>query len=471
MFWQQNLEWLAARLRGHDLPLRVCLWDGRSVDLGRTPNVVMRVNDPTGLRDLLRARLDVLGRAYVEGRLDVDGDLAEVIEVAAGLERHAAGEAWWLGRLVGAVRHTRAMDAEAIAYHYDVSNQFYRHWLDERMVYSCAYFEDERDSLEEAQLRKIDYVLRKIRLREGDRLLDIGCGWGALILRAAQVYGARATGITLSKNQYELAQERITAAGLGDRCRVLLADFRDVVGSYDRITSIGMFEHVGLKNLRSYFAKVQALLADGGVAMNHGITSTDPDSTPPSRRDSFIARYVFPHGELPHIGLALREMCAAGLEPVDVESLRRHYAVTLRHWAQRFEAAAGRIRAEVGEKHYRIWRIYLAGCAYAFDHNWTTVHQVLAVKAGGPGANPLPRTRDYMYGLPEWFAGDHEMPARASGPAATASRPRGIVEDPDVGLGAKHEQEDRYSFTEILKTDRGRDDGSGGARFRQRPAA
>lgn len=398
MFWPTRVESLAQRLRAHDIPLRIALWDGRSFDLGRNPAVTIRAPSPAGLRHLVRPSLDALGKAYVEGRLEVEGEVARVIEVVARLAHHTIRPTGRFGPLVRRALHTRKRDAEAVSYHYDLSNRFYSLWLDPNMVYSCGYFRTPEDSLEDAQTQKIDHILRKIRLRPGDRLLDIGCGWGALILRAAARYGAVATGITLSRKQWELARERIAAAGLADRCQVLLADYRDMGGSFDRITSVGMFEHVGLNNLPLYFKKVRDLLADGGVAMNHGITATDPDSGQVALgAGEFIERYVFPMGELPHISLALREMCAAGLEPVDVENLRPHYARTLRHWSRRFEAAADAIRAEVGEKPYRIWRMYLAGCAYAFEHNWTSIHQILAVKAGGPGANPLPATRDYMY--------------------------------------------------------------------------
>ena len=290
------------------------------------------------------------------------------------------------------------MDAAAIAYHYDVSNEFYSLWLDRNMVYSCAYFGDGSETLDAAQERKIDHILAKLRLRPGDTLLDIGCGWGALILRAAEKYGVKALGITLSRNQFELAKERIAQARFADRCEVRIEDYRDVAGRFDRITSVGMFEHVGLKNLRGYFARIRELLADDGVALNHGITSTDPDSAEsPFGGGDFIERYVFPHGELPHISLVLREMCAAGLEPVDVESLRRHYALTLEHWAERFEAAGAQLKAIAGEKRWRIWRLYLAGCAYGFAHHWVSVHQTLAVKARMGCDLPLPLTRDYMY--------------------------------------------------------------------------
>jgi cyclopropane-fatty-acyl-phospholipid synthase len=294
------------------------------------------------------------------------------------------------------IRHTRKVDAEAIAYHYDVSNEFYGLWLDRNMVYSCGYFRSTEDSLEAAQIQKIDHILTKLRVQPGDRLLDVGCGWGALVMRAAQKFGAKPVGITLSKNQYELARERIAAVDLADRCEVRIEDYRDVTGSFDRITSVGMFEHVGLKNLRGYFTKMRELLADNGAIMNHGITSTDPDSADSAfGGGDFIEQYVFPHGELPHVSLALKEMCAAGLEPVDVENLRRHYARTLTHWAERFEAADERLKAIAGEKRWRIWRVYLAGCAHGFAHNRVALHQILAVKAG---ADVLPLTRDYMYG-------------------------------------------------------------------------
>jgi len=265
------------------------------------------------------------------------------------------------------------------------------------MVYSCAYFRSPQDSLDDAQMQKIDHILVKLRVKPGDRLLDIGCGWGALITRAAQKFGAKPVGITLSRNQYDLARERIAAAGLADRCEVRLEDYRDLSGKFDRIASVGMFEHVGLKNLRAYFSKIRDLLEDGGTVMNHGITAGDPDSAEsPLGASDYIERYVFPHGELPHISRTLYEMCAAGLEPVDVENLRRHYALTLAHWCERFEAHGQQLREIAGDKRWRIWRMYLAGCAYGFANEWMALHQILAVK-GASGGSVLPLTRDYMY--------------------------------------------------------------------------
>jgi cyclopropane-fatty-acyl-phospholipid synthase len=395
MFWQSHLEKFATRLRRHDIPAILRLWNGTEVALGTAPIVTLRIRNLTALRHLLDPSLASLGRAYVEGDIDVEGRTADVVDVAARLAEYGPQAGKGLRRSVRMVRHTREIDASAIAYHYDVSNEFYAHWLDAQMVYSCAYFRTPEDSLETAQVQKIDHVLRKLRVRPGDRLLDVGCGWGALAIRAAERFGARALGITLSRNQYEYARERISAAGLGGHCEVQLEDYRDVAGKYDRIASIGMFEHVGLKNLRGYFTRINELLADYGTFLNHGITSTDPDSAEtPWGGGEFIERYVFPHGELPHIGLALKEMSAGGLEPVDVESLRRHYALTLQHWARRFEEAGEELAVIAGDKRYRIWRVFLAASADGFANHRMSLYQVLAVKAG---AGVLPLTRDYMY--------------------------------------------------------------------------
>ncbi len=395
MFWQRRLDDFIARMGRHDLPLRLRLWNGREAALGPAPRVTFEIKSVSALRRLLRPSLASLGQAYVDGLIDIEGTIDDVVSVAARLSAHAGRRMRHAARIV---RHTRDIDAEAIAYHYDVSNDFYRLWLDERMVYSCAYFRREDDSLEQAQLQKLDHILAKLHLAPGQRLLDIGCGWGALVLRAAQQYGVRAVGITLSRNQFELARSRVADAGLQEQVDIRLQDYRDVAERFDRIVSIGMFEHVGLKSLRGYFARTRQLLADDGLCLNHGITSTDPDSAEsPFGGGEFIERYVFPHGELPHVGFLLREMTAAGLEATDVENLRRHYALTALHWSRRFEQNGIRLRELAGEKRYRIWRAYLAGCAYGFEHNWIALHQVLAVKAGSHGAYPLPLTRDYMY--------------------------------------------------------------------------
>ncbi|HEX5612862.1 MAG TPA: cyclopropane-fatty-acyl-phospholipid synthase family protein [Burkholderiales bacterium] len=390
---------LAELRKKASLPLAIELWNGKRFALSDHPSVTLRVSGASVLRELDSADLGKLGEAYVEGRIDVEGPIDEALRAAEMLALHS-GRGRESRKRFFPNAHTRKRDAEAIRYHYDVSNDFYALWLDRRMVYSCAYFQTGYESLEQAQEDKLDHICRKLRLSAGERFLDIGCGWGALAMHAADRYGVHATGITLSENQHALATERIRAAGLQDRCKVLLRDYRDVAGEgvFDKIASVGMFEHVGLKNLPVYFSTIRRLLADGGIAMNHGITSVDPESRAVGLGAAdFIEKYVFPHGELPHLSLVVKEMGAAGLEVMDVETLRLHYAKTLAHWSQRLETNLDAARASAGEKRLRIWRIYLAGCAHAFERNWVTIQQVVATKSDNPAHNPLPWTREYMY--------------------------------------------------------------------------
>ncbi len=379
MLFESRIERKLSELQSSGrLPLAIELWNGhRFAPAGRS-SVTLRVPRTSALKRLVDADLAGLGEAYVEGDVDVEGPIDEAFRAAEKLVR-----GWGKsprGRLPRLSPHYKARDREAIQYHYDVSNDFYRLWLDRRMVYSCAYFKTGEESIDIAQEQKLDHICRKLRLGPGDRFLDIGCGWGALIVHAAQKYGVEATGITLSENQHAVAAERIRAAGLEGRCRVLLRDYREMEGdgAFDKIASVGMFEHVGLKNLPVYFAAVQRLLADGGIVMNHGITSVDPESREVGLgAGEFVEKYVFPHGELPHLSLVLREMAGAKLEVMDVETLRLHYARTLAHWSRRLEANLDAARANAGEKRTRIWRLYLAGCAHAFERSWVSIHQVL----------------------------------------------------------------------------------------------
>ena len=378
-------------------PIRVVLWDGREVALSPEPRVTLRVNDPRAAAALARPTMLSLAEAYIDGRADVEGDVREAIRSAEALTR-ARDHSIFGAR--DRARHTKREDREAIQHHYDVSNDFYALWLDPRMVYSCAYFRGEGDTLEQAQLQKLDHICTKLRLRPGEKFLDVGCGWGALVLHAAGKYGVDATGITLSENQFRLATERIRAAGLQDRCRVLLQDYRDHPGEgfYDKVASVGMFEHVGLNNLPTYFASVSRLLRERGLFLNHGITSSDVENRAVGLgAGEFIGRYVFPKGELPHLHRVVHDMSVQDFEVHDVESLRMHYARTLGLWSDNFERRYPDAVAASSERTARIWRIYLAGCAHAFEQRWISIYQVLASKQRKPGPTELPLTRDWMY--------------------------------------------------------------------------
>ena len=403
MFWEKKLaQWVEEVRNKANLPARLVLWSGQQYDFGHfaAPQVTLKVNSASALPLLLEPSLDNLGEAYVKGKIDIEGKLADIISISYSLARSTVTSASKLARVRRYFTHSKSTDRKAVQYHYDVSNEFYQLWLDENMLYSCAYFENGDEDLATAQLKKIDHILTKIQLKEGQTLLDIGCGWGALVLRAAQKFGARCVGVTLSQNQFDLATARVKAAGLDDRIEIRLQDYRDIHGQFDRITSVGMFEHVGRKHLPGYFRKVHDLLADDGVAMNHGITSSDADSGETALGGGeFIDRYVFPDGELPHIGLALEAAQRGGLEAVDVESLRRHYAHTLDIWAENFEARAEEAKKLVDDEKFRIWRVYLAGCAYAFEHDDVSIFQIVCRKAGR-SAKTLPWSRRYMYEKP-----------------------------------------------------------------------
>jgi cyclopropane-fatty-acyl-phospholipid synthase len=293
---------------------------------------------------------------------------------------------------------TRARDAQAIAHHYDVSNEFYALFLDPLMVYTCAYYRDPDGSLEQAQADKLELVCRKLRLAPGQSLLDIGCGWGSLAIWAAQHHGARAHGVTLSRAQADYAAARIAALGLADRCRVEYLDFRDLPDSnrYDKIAAVGVIEHVGIPNYPAFFARVHAMLEDGGLYLNHGITHSF--HWRPTSHTEFLTRYVFPNGDLAGLTETMVEMERARFEILDVECLRQHYARTCRHWVERLQARADEARALVGERTYRTWLLYLTCSVVAFETSSIGLYQVLMQKHGDRTRGDAPQTRESLYG-------------------------------------------------------------------------
>jgi cyclopropane-fatty-acyl-phospholipid synthase len=391
---------IASRYGGRNLPVAVVLPDGARVPLSPRPELDIIARSFAGLKALASPAMGALARAYVRNDVDFTGSARRALAIAESMVGDIAHGRDSAGAWLRHVLHQRRSNRANIAHHYDVSNAFYRLFLDERLVYSCAYFRTPEDSLDTAQANKLDHICRKLRLAPGDRFLDIGCGWGALILWAAEKYGVDATGITLSRNQFEHVKGEIAARGLGDRVRVELRDYQDLPDEerYDKIASVGMFEHVGVKRFPRYFGKIWRLLKPGGFVLNHGITHNWLGmGALGSGMGDFVEEYVFPGGELTHVSRVMEGMAAQGLEVIDAEGLREHYARTLWHWVERLEANADVARAEVGEERFRVWRIYMAGSAHGFDRGWMSLWQLLGGKPLADGRLPHPLTRAYMY--------------------------------------------------------------------------
>lgn len=368
-----------------------------SLSQGHAFEIVARGEDAK--RWMARGDAYSAGLAYVKGLIDVQGDLIEAVRFQLA---HAG--ATWRRQLLDAVcrwtpwrltqrRAGRASAARNIRFHYDRSNEFYRQFLDSRLVYSCAYFKEPGDSLDQAQLSKLDHICRKLRIQNGDRFLDIGCGWGALVIHAAQCYGAIASGCTLSIRQAEHAAEQVRQARLAAAVAIHEMDYRDVTGEFDKIASVGMFEHVGASQLETYFCKVYSLLAPDGLFLNHGITR--PASVQTDASSMFIARKVFPGGQIVRLEDVVQAAERAGFEVADIENLRRHYALTCRAWVERLGAHRNACLQAVDEETWRTWKLYLAGSAVAFEDGDLGLHQVLLSKKGASRAYPM--TRDYMY--------------------------------------------------------------------------
>ena len=400
---------------GPDLPIAVRAYDGSRLGPIDAPATLL-VRSPAAFQRMLTAPGELgLGRAYVGGELDVEGDPYAALHALRERipDLRAFGPRRWaeVARLAGSSfvrtrfrtlpippeearlrgrRHSKGRDGAAIAHHYDVSNAFYRIVLGPSMTYSCAVWERPDVPLEEAQTAKYELVCRKLALKEGMRLLDVGCGWGGMVMHAAARHGVRAVGVTVSRPQAEWAEKAVADAGLADRVEIRYQDYRDVRdGPFDAISSIGMFEHVGLSQLAVYFDRIRRLLRPGGRLLNHGIARPPNSGRTRFRRGSFIDRYVFPDGELHEIGSVVSAIQRSGLEVRHVEGLREHYALTLRAWVRNLEASWDDAVAEVGAARARIWRLYMAASALNFEAGRTQVHQVLAVKLDG-GRSGLP---------------------------------------------------------------------------------
>jgi cyclopropane-fatty-acyl-phospholipid synthase len=433
---QRSLE-AARQLFGHlarklDVPFAVRLWDGTVIPLGRdaASGPAIAIAGPEVLGALLRRpSFDTLFRRYVSGDIDLaGGDLIGFLDAARAVKKARRlrlrdlrkGFPWTdaLSLLLtrdrpADIRHefqggdaprrgAREQVKEFIQFHYDVSNEFYALFLDPEMVYSCAYFRDWGAPLEQAQLDKLDLICRKLRLRQGQSFLDIGSGWGALLCHAARHYGVSAHGVTLSQTQHDYCQAKIERLGLRDRVTVSLADYMTLEGRYDRIASIGMYEHVGIANYPRYFRKIHGLLSEGGVFLNHGITRRAKRNIrnfgKVSRGKRVILKYIFPGAELDHLGHTLQVMESCGFEVHDVEGLRRHYARTCRLWHDRLAARRTAAIDLIGAQRYRMWLAYLAGVTVGFEHGPMRVYQTVATKQ--LAASGLPATRDDLYRRP-----------------------------------------------------------------------
>ncbi|MBP2033636.1 cyclopropane-fatty-acyl-phospholipid synthase [Clostridium algifaecis] len=373
--------------------IKVKFWDGTEEKYGDgEAKFEIILNSHISKKDILTDPFLTLGEAYMDKTIDLKGNIMELLESIYKNKESFLNKADVFSKIYKVLPNTLKKSKEDIQYHYDLGNDFYSLWLDKTMAYSCAYFKDKNDSLYQAQINKVQYILKKLNLKDGQRLLDIGCGWGELIISAAKQYGVNALGITLSKEQFEKVKYRIKENNLEGKVDIKLADYRELVKNketFDRIVSVGMIEHVGRKNLPTYMESVNSMLRDGGVSLLHCITAQTE-----SEVNEWIKRYIFPGGYIPSIRELVSLMADNDLHLVDAESLRLHYYKTLKCWAKNFEDKMDEVRKMKDEKFIRMWDLYLNACAASFHYGVVDIHQFLFTKGL---KNNLPMTRKYLY--------------------------------------------------------------------------
>lgn len=373
--------------------IKVKYWDGTEEKYGDgQEKFEIILNDHISKKDILRDPFLTLGEAYMDKIIDVKGNVLELIESIYKNKESFLNKAHIFSKIYKVLPNTVKRSKKDIEYHYDLGNDFYSLWLDKTMSYSCAYFQHENDSLYQAQVNKVQYILKKLNLKEGQTLLDIGCGWGELIISAAKKYGVNALGITLSKEQFEKVKSRIKENNLEGKVDVKLADYRELVKEkkeFDRIVSVGMIEHVGRKNLHFYMEAVNSMLKRGGVSLLHCITAQTE-----SEVNQWIKKYIFPGGYIPSIRELVSLMADNDLHLVDAESLRLHYYKTLKYWSDNFEDNLDKIREMKDERFIRMWELYLNACSASFHYGVIDIHQFLFTKGLN---NDLSMTRKYLY--------------------------------------------------------------------------
>ncbi|HDZ10643.1 MAG TPA: class I SAM-dependent methyltransferase [Bacteroidetes bacterium] len=378
-----------------DLCFEIHFWDGEKNKYGDgEPKTVLKFNTEKSVKRVFSDGYLGFGEEYMNGNIDIEGDFQEPLKIAfdpafENLKLSLLHKLKVLKNYL-ATRDTLRRTPENIQYHYDLGNDFYKLWLDKSMTYSCAYFKNETDTLEEAQQQKYEHICRKLLLKAGDTLIDVGCGWGGMMFYAVKHYGVKATGCTLSKQQYAYILEKIKQENLQDSVTVLLKDYRTITGQYDKFVSIGMFEHVGKKFIPTFFDHVQNLLKPKGIGLLHTI-GKDTASSP----DEWTMKYIFPGGYIPVIDEILNAMGRRKLNFVDVENLRLHYSMTLDEWSRRYETHADDVRKLFDERFVRMWRLFLNGSSVGFRFGNTRLFQIAFTHGLN---NEYPLTREFIYG-------------------------------------------------------------------------